>query len=119
MSYRSVCVDGRIVKEHIAVAERVLGKRLPDGAVVHHIDGDKRNNQTSNLVICPSQAYHKMLHMRDASIINTGSPDNLPCHMCGVWDAKTNLYFRLPPYRGQWHRECANQKRKERRARNG
>lgn len=118
MTYRSVSVNGRIVKEHIAVAERVLGRRLPAGAVVHHVDGNPVNNEPSNLVICPSQAYHKMLHVRQRSLELTGSPDNLPCHICKRWDAPENLYMRKSKP-GQWHRSCANILRADRQRRNG
>ena len=50
--------------EHIAVAERVLGKPLPPGAVVHHINQDRTDNRPENLVICPSHAYHRLIHHR-------------------------------------------------------
>jgi len=50
--------------KHVLVAEKALGKSLPKGAVVHHVDLDKKNNKPSNLVICPDQAYHLLLHKR-------------------------------------------------------
>lgn len=50
------------VGHHVLVAERALGKHLPKGAIVHHVDGDTRNNTPSNLVICQNQAYHCLLH---------------------------------------------------------
>lgn len=54
---------GRIY-EHILVASDVLGKLLPPGAVVHHINEDRSDNRHSNLVICQDDAYHKLLHKR-------------------------------------------------------
>jgi hypothetical protein len=58
-------VDGVRVYEHILLAERALGKPLPPKAVVHHMNGDKADNYTPfNLVICPDQAYHLLLHRR-------------------------------------------------------
>jgi len=50
--------------QHVLVAEKALGKSLPKGAVVHHVDEDKQNNDPRNLVICPNQAYHNLLHKR-------------------------------------------------------
>jgi CRISPR/Cas system-associated exonuclease Cas4 (RecB family) len=47
---------------HVAVAEAALGKKLPKGAVVHHVDLNPLNNDASNLVVCPSQSYHLLLH---------------------------------------------------------
>lgn len=46
------------------LAELALGKNLPKGACVHHVDGNPLNNESSNLVICPSHAYHMLLHKR-------------------------------------------------------
>lgn len=50
--------------EHIIKAEKALGKKLPKGAIVHHVDEDKGNNENSNLVICPDHAYHMLIHAR-------------------------------------------------------
>jgi 5-methylcytosine-specific restriction endonuclease McrA len=44
--------------EHRLVAERKLGRRLRPGEVVHHIDGDKTNNQASNLRVFASHSEH-------------------------------------------------------------
>lgn len=35
------------------VAERMLGRKLKPGEVVHHIDGNKRNNAPENLMVFP------------------------------------------------------------------
>lgn len=62
--YVYVQKDGKKKMQHVSVAEKALGKPLPKGAVVHHVDEDKKNNDPKNLVICPSQAYHLLLHKR-------------------------------------------------------
>ncbi len=56
--------DGVKKAAHVVVAEKALGKSLPKGAVVHHIDRNKQNNKPTNLVVCPNQAYHLLLHKR-------------------------------------------------------
>lgn len=48
--------------EHRVVAEKMLGRPLRKGEVVHHIDGDKRNNDPSNLWVFASQREHAMWH---------------------------------------------------------
>ena len=50
--------------EHVRIAEAALGKPLPPKAEIHHVDGNKRNNDPTNLVICPNRAYHMLLHKR-------------------------------------------------------
>ena len=69
------CSASGDVLDHILVAEKALGKFLPSGAVVHHVDGDRRNNHPSNLVICQDQAYHLLLHRRQRVVEMGGDPD--------------------------------------------
>jgi hypothetical protein len=59
-SYRKV--RGR--HEHRTAAEQVLGRVLVPGEVVHHIDGDKRNNHPSNLQVM-SQSEHAKHHFNE------------------------------------------------------
>lgn len=58
-------VNGGRQYEHILRAEKALGKLLPKGAIVHHMNQKPWDNDTPyNLIICPDQAYHLLLHRR-------------------------------------------------------
>lgn len=81
--YRKRQTPRGVIWEHIVVAETVLGKRLPLGAEVHHVDGTRRNNAPANLVICQSHAYHGLLHVR-ARVVRAGGNPNTDriCSRC-------------------------------------
>jgi hypothetical protein len=82
-SYRCRTVNGEVRYEHVAIAEAALGKRLPTGAVVHHVDGDRFNNANSNLVVCESQSYHMLIHARTRVVLAGGDPDmHAVCSHC-------------------------------------
>lgn len=51
--------------EHRLVAEQILGRALEPGEVVHHVDGDKRNNAPENLMIFTSQSDHMKWHFEN------------------------------------------------------
>lgn len=63
--YIRIRVNGKYILEHVLMAEKALGKPLPLKAVVHHVNENTGDNKTPfNLVICPNQAYHFLLHKR-------------------------------------------------------
>jgi hypothetical protein len=48
--------------EHRVIAEYMLGRELLPDEIVHHIDGDPRNNAPENLFVFSSQSEHAAHH---------------------------------------------------------
>jgi hypothetical protein len=76
---------GRERPAHVLIAEAALGKPLPHGAEVHHVDGDRQNNSATNLVVCECRAYHGLLHARARVVRGGGDPNTQNvCRKCRV-----------------------------------
>jgi len=88
MSYKYKKVklpDGTTRDEHRLIVEEYLGYKLDRDIVVHHLDGDKSNNDIENLDIC-LLSEHVKHHITDEQINrivtatrnpNKGSKSNL------------------------------------------
>lgn len=55
--------DGSEEKEHRFIIEQRIGRKLKRDEVVHHIDGNRANNDISNLAIM-TRGEHSALHRR-------------------------------------------------------
>lgn len=53
---------GGTVREHILVAEKMIGRPIKRGEHVHHIDFVKTNNDEANLFVCATQSVHNLAH---------------------------------------------------------
>ncbi len=102
------------VFEHIIVVEKALGKPIPKGAVVHHVNHNRADNRTANLVLCQDSAYHNLLHRRERALVGGGSLDKLNCRFCKQWDDPENMY--VPSYVNRpYHRKCEAEYRRNKR----
>ena len=73
------------VHEHVLIAEKALGKFLPKGCEVHHIDKNKIDVSSGNLVICQDRAYHMLLHQRQRAFDACGNANFRKCVHCKLY----------------------------------
>lgn len=114
---------GNSVREHRLVAEKALGKPLPAGVVVHHIDEDRTNNSPSNLVICQNDTYHKLLHANMRIVAAGGAVgQHLLCNHCrevlplDSFSRKASNIYRYGRY--GWCKACDSKIKAAKRRRN-
>jgi len=111
--------DNNKVFEHRIIAARALGKRLPSVAVVHHVDEDPLNNDPSNLVICPNDKYHRLLHQRIESMKATGHYHWRKCPYCKQYDDPQKMREEKTQYEPRYvHVACRNAAQNARRNKN-
>src|SRR6266436_2457748 len=84
--YIKICQNGTMKPLHVMIVEKILGKTLPDKSIVHHADGNRANNDPRNLVVCPDQAYHFLLHRRQRALEVCGHASWFKCYVCKVFD---------------------------------
>lgn len=58
------CSNTGYVLEHRLVMEKKIGRYLARDELVHHIDGNRENNNINNLEICSHQQHDKE-HVKD------------------------------------------------------
>lgn len=79
------------VYQHILVAESILGRPLTCNEVVHHIDGNRKNNSPDNLMIFASDSDHVSFHKGCICVNNNGTYERIDkplhedafCKLCG------------------------------------
>ena len=108
-NYVQTQIGGIRLMDHLIIAEKVLGRRISGTECVHHIDGNGRNNANNNLVICPNEEYHKLLHFRQEALEQSGDAGNKKCKYCKQYDNQDNMksYSRADAKsRRYYHPEC-------------
>ena len=59
--YKAKRVNGKKIDEHRFIMEQIIGRKLKRTEVVHHIDGDKSNNNINNLQVM-TLSEHSRIH---------------------------------------------------------
>ena len=75
--------SGKVIQLHRYKMEKFLGRKLGADEVVHHKDGNKKNNDVSNLVVMADKEHRKLHrkefeHRRLAKITKYLIVDSLP-----------------------------------------
>src|SRR5574343_38254 len=102
---KRVTHNGKQTRLYRKIVEDILGYPLPLNAVVHHVDGNIKNNEKNNLVVCQNHAYHRMIHARATALKECGHPHWRKCKYCHKYDDPNNLYI---PKSSKYamHRDC-------------
>jgi len=87
---------------HRLKGEAAVERPLSSKECVHHVDLDKHNNENSNLVVCPNQSYHLLLHARTKVIDLGGDPNKdkycggcKELHPLGMFNKRKDRYDGL------------------------
>jgi len=54
--------EGRNKPYHVWIMEQEIGRKLKSHERVHHIDGNKLNNNLNNLFLCKNTSEHRKIH---------------------------------------------------------
>jgi len=107
-NHPKACSDGYVL-EHILVTEKVLGKPLPKGAEIHHVNENRSDNRKENLVICQDRAYHFLLHRRTRALKACGHANWRKCNYCKKYDDPENLHINSNAI---YHSGCVSEHQK-------
>lgn len=104
--YVRVQAGNRNVAKHRLTMEGHIGRRLLPSEVVHHIDGDRKNNSIANLHLCRNASEHRQIHANELAEAACGNASWRKCLYCHTYDAPERL-THIASTQGSYHKACA------------
>lgn len=86
--YIQLRIEGKTIQLHRIIMGKHLGRKLRRDEVVHHIDGDKLNNDIKNLYLCKDRKTHRKIHGSISRIYKPLMKDGII-----FFDSKTEKYI--------------------------
>jgi len=120
--YKAKKIDGKTKQEHRLVMEKHLERKLTKKEIVHHIDGNKSNNNIDNLMLFPTKKAHTKFHYLQGDLkLKAGSNKKelingkLKCRYCEELKDLGEFGVNKESYLGvvQTCRECQRINRKQ------
>ena len=100
--YKKLNYNNKATYEHSIKAEKVLGRKLKHNEIVHHIDGNPKNNLNENLAII-ERKMHNYLHIKIRAFNSTGNANYRMCRYCKKYDSKQNMMIYADRV---YHQQC-------------
>ncbi len=121
--YKAKRINKKTKQVHRIVMEEHLGRKLRKEEVVHHIDGNKSNNDINNLMLFPTKSVHTKYHLQRGDL-KLKSGDNkkklingkVQCARCGELKIPSEFDTRKSAHLGILGvcKECRNAARRKR-----
>ena len=105
MTYKMTSRNGKTDREHRFIAEAILGRKLRPDEVVHHIDGNKRNNSIENLMVV-TRVEHARIHQINLDKSKAVVQMNKNGEVIKIWESARKAFKNTGVYPGNISKCC-------------